>query len=225
MSGMRTGLVLVMCAACLPTLPGCQKAEKPAPKQVEPTKAAPAPPVVGDEEGAFVLRYFSPTSGELIVAKKVSGVPEAARKQVLVVPDDPNKQGPWLFVADLSSKEGEGYPVRVVDRFELERKHEAARPATASTKPTVAAAEGDVILYKTAWCGYCHKAGEYLKLKGVPYVEKDLERDPGARQDMMARAQKAGVPASQLGGVPILWIKGRILSGFSREAIDQALQG
>jgi hypothetical protein len=42
---------------------------------------------------------------------------------------------------------------------------------------------------------------------------------------MMQRAAKAGVPASQLQGVPILYIKGRILSGFSREAIDAALQG
>jgi glutaredoxin len=213
------GVTLVVAVACK------EENNKPVVKPVAPHAEAPVPPLVKDGPGAFVLRYFSPTSGDLIVAKEVSGVPEAARKQVLVVPDDATKQGPWLFVADLSAKEGEQYAVRVVDRFELEKAHAAAQPAAKPASAQVAAADGDVILYKTAWCGYCKKAAEYLRLKGVPYVEKDLERDAGARQDMLARAKKAGVPSSSLGGVPILYIKGRVLSGFSREAIDQALGG
>ena len=152
-------------------------------------------------------------------------VDELQIMQVIVVPDDPTMQGPWLFVADLSQKEETGYPVRVVDRFELEKKVEASRPAPKPKIRAASAGAGEVILYRTSWCGYCEKAGEYLRLKGVPFVSKDIEREPGARQDMMQRAAKAGVPASQLQGVPILYIKGRILSGFSREAIDAALQG
>jgi hypothetical protein len=40
---------------------------------------------------------------------------------------------------------------------------------------------------------------------------------------MLARAQKAGFPAQRLQGVPILYVKGRIIPGFDRNAIDQAL--
>ncbi|MBM4345676.1 MAG: NrdH-redoxin, partial [Deltaproteobacteria bacterium] len=88
-----------------------------------------------------------------------------------------------------------------------------------------AATDQQVIIYRTAWCGYCKKAAEYLRLKGVPFEEKDLERDPGAREDMLARARKAGVPESRLQGVPILSVKGKIINGFDRGAIDRALGG
>ncbi len=221
-------LVLALIAAS-----ACGREPAPAPEAAAPAAVAPAPPVVTDEGGDFVLRYFSPTTGNLLVAQKPSEVPEAARSQVLVSPTDPTKQGPWLFVADLTVRAGAGYEVTVVDRFELEQKVQAEAAARAPSTPAAGATGGDpaaagepqVVLYKTAWCGYCKKAAEYLTLKKVPFVTKDIERDPGARADMMARASKAGVPASQLGGVPVIWIKGRILSGFSREAIDAALGG
>ena len=232
----RLFAIAIAIAAAL-SLPACgKKAEEPAAEGEQSARKLPAAPVVKDGKGPYVLRYFSPTSGDLIVAREVSAVPEAARKQVLVVPEDPALQGPWLFVADLGEKQGEQYAVRVVDRFELEKQRAEAAPqrphagrtaasAAAEGAALQAGAGGEVILYKTAWCGYCKKAGEYLRLKGVQYVEKDIERDPGARQDMLARAQKAGVPQSQLGGVPILYIKGRVLTGFNRQAIDAALGG
>ncbi len=185
----------------------------------------PAPPVVVAEGGPYVLRYFSPTTGNLLVAKKVDDVPEGARAQVLVVPDDPKLQGPWLFVADVSGKPGATYPVQTVDRFAMEREREAEQAKVAQVAKAKAAADGDVVLYKTAWCGYCKKAARYLELKGVAFKALDLERDAGARQDMLRRARAAGFPESRLQGVPILYIKGKILSGFSRDAIDAALQG
>lgn len=220
----------------------CDRAPEPPPPA--PTDAAaPKPPVVRDEAGPYVLRYFAPSTGNLLVARTVNEVPEAARGQVLVSPDDPALQGHWLFVADLSRKEGDSYAVRVVDRFSLEREVAAARPAPSA--PTAGGAAGEApgpgsnaaaaagatagqpqaILYKTAWCGYCRKAAEYMKLNGIPFVERDLERDAGARADMLSRASQAGVAAQSLGGVPVIWIKGRIMSGFSREAIDRAWAG
>ena len=211
--------ILVMATVTLVT--ACGREPDAAATAAPPAAVAPAPPVVTDEGGDFVLRYFSPTTGNLLVAQKPSDVPEAARRQVLVSANDPAKQGPWLFVADLTVRSGAGYEVSVVDRFALEQKVQAeaaarapAAPAPGAANPDAAPGEPQVVLYKTAWCGYCKKAAEYLTLKKVPFVTKDLERDPGARADMMARASKAGVPASQLGGVPVIWIKGRILSGF-----------
>lgn len=211
----------------------CGREPSTTPEAAPAAVVPPAPPVVTDAGGDYVLRYFSPTTGNLLVVQKPSEVPEAARGQVLVSSNDPAKQGPWLFVADLTVRAGDGYEVTVVDRFALEQKVQAEAPAKAPSAPSfgeaaaAGAANGEpqVVLYKTAWCGYCKKAAEYLTLKKVPFVTKDIERDPGARADMMARASKAGVPASQLGGVPVIWIKGRILSGFSRDAIDAALGG
>jgi glutaredoxin len=193
---------------------------------------------LGDGAGPWTLRYFAPATGELVAVKTAAEVPEGARGQVLVAPDDPALQGPWLFVADLSRKEGDRFVVRTVDRGELEKNVAQARPATAAPTgpaPTAAAVApatpgagqgpGEVVIFRTAWCGYCKKTAEYLKLKGVPFVEKDIEADPGARADMVARARKAGVPPEQLQGVPIISIRGRIINGFNREAIDAALRG
>ena len=220
----RTALLALFMALMAAAPLACSKADTEETPAAPPRQPPPAPKV-SDEGGPWVLRYFAPASGQLIVAKKVADVPKGARAQVLVVPEDPALQGAWIFVADLSEAAGDGYPVRVVDRFELEKQVVASRPK-AAPQPTVASASaGEVIIYRTAWCGYCKKAAEYLTLKGVPFVERDLERDPGARQDMLQRAAKAGVPSSQLQGVPILYIKGRILSGFSRPAIDAALGG
>lgn len=215
-------LVWLALAALAATPLACNKAhtdDAAAPPQRRPPPA----PQVTDDPGPWVLRYFAPASGQLIIAKKVADVPKGARAQVLVVPDDPALQGPWIYVADLSQAADAGYPVRVVDRFELERQVVASQPPPTEKAVVKTAGAGEVIIYRTAWCGYCEKAAEYLTLKGVPFVEKDLERDAGARQDMLQRASEAGVPGSQLQGVPIIYIKGRILSGFSRQAIDAAL--
>lgn len=226
--------VLVLLAALAA---GCKgPAEDGAQAEQAAPAAIPAPAPVTEEGGAYTLRYFSAVSGELIAVKKPADVPEGARKQVLVTYDDPALQGPWLYVADLSApgKDGKGYAVSSVDRAELETQVAAARPQPApAAQPGAAAAGGaqaangdnDVIIYRTSWCGYCKKAAQYLQGKGVAFVEKDLEREPGARADMLARAQKAGVPPNSLQGVPILAVKGRMITGFDRNAIDRALAG
>ncbi|MCO4760699.1 MAG: hypothetical protein KC502_04300 [Myxococcales bacterium] len=203
---------------------GCNKT--PPPESAKPAaRKAPPPPVVSDDGGAYVLRYFSPTTGNLLIAKKVDDVPKGARGQVLVVPDDPKLQGPWLFVADLSAPKDGKYSARTVDRFAMEQTRAKEQALVEAATAKADGNKDEVVLYKTAWCGYCKKAARYLTLKGVPFKQLDLERDAGARADMMRRAKEAGFPASRLQGVPILYIKGRILSGFSRDAIDAALKG
>lgn len=214
--------------------------------------AIPQPPPIGDQPGPYVIRYFSPTSGQLVAAKTPSEVPAGARSQVIVSYEDPALQGSWVFVADLTQSQGGTYPVRGVSRAELEAQH--APPPSAAAEPVAQApaapadrapaeqplvrpappaapqqlaksADKEVIIYRTSWCGYCKKTAEYLTLKHVPFVEKDLERDAGARQDMLARAQRAGVPQQRLQGVPILWVRGTMITGFDRNAIDRALGG
>jgi glutaredoxin len=207
-------------------------------------QAPPAPPI-GDAPGPWTLRYFDPASGELKAARAIADVPAAGRAQVLVSYDDPALQGAWIYVADLSQKQGDRYPVRALPRAEIEAQRAAATAArraqpaaatgsaagqgrvagsaAASASEPAAAADRDVIIYRTAWCGYCKKAAEYLRLKGVAFAEKDIEADPGAREDMLRRARAAGFPAERLQGVPILSVRGRIIPGFDRGAIDRAL--
>lgn len=79
---------------------------------------------------------------------------------------------------------------------------------------------GDVVLYATSWCGYCRQAREYFKKKGVKYVEKDLEKDEGAAEELATKASAAGVRPQ---GVPVIDVKGKLILGFDRPALEEAL--
>ena len=45
-----------------------------------------------------------------------------------------------------------------------------------------------VEMYTSPFCGFCHAAKRLLNSKDVSFIEIDVARDPGRRQEMMARA-------------------------------------
>jgi glutaredoxin len=77
-----------------------------------------------------------------------------------------------------------------------------------------------VIVYGASWCGPCHEAAAYLRMKGIPFVEKDVEEDHAAAAEMKGKLQRAGLPG---GSIPVMDVRGKILVGFNPRAIDEAL--
>jgi len=73
---------------------------------------------------------------------------------------------------------------------------------------------GTVEIYVTNWCGYCKKAQNYLKSKGIPYVAYDIEKDSAASQ----RHKELGGR-----GVPLIIIGSNKMSGFSQERLEYYL--
>lgn len=73
-----------------------------------------------------------------------------------------------------------------------------------------------VTLYSTPTCGYCKLAKEYLKAKNVPFTEFNVASDMAKAQEMV---QKSG----QM-GVPVLEVNGKVIIGFNKPAIEQALK-
>lgn len=73
-----------------------------------------------------------------------------------------------------------------------------------------------VTLYSTPTCGYCKLAKEYLKAKNVPFTEFNVASDMAKAQEMV---QKSG----QM-GVPVLDVNGKVIIGFNKPAIEQALK-
>ena len=55
---------------------------------------------------------------------------------------------------------------------------------------------------------------EFLSQKGIPFVERNVGRDPGAREELMALG---------LLSLPVLLIGDKRLTGFNPAAIDAAL--
>jgi glutaredoxin 3 len=68
-----------------------------------------------------------------------------------------------------------------------------------------------VIIYTSDTCGYCHKAKAFLKANGVPFIEKKVDLDPVAQQEMaQMKAQ----------GVPVIKIDDEIMMGFNEPRLE-----
>lgn len=83
------------------------------------------------------------------------------------------------------------------------------------------ASKGTVTLYTTSWCPACKRAKAWLHGKRVVYVEKDVEKEPAAREELAAEAAKQGVGQR---GVPVLNAYGKLSEGFSEQAYTRLLK-
>ncbi|MEW6748428.1 MAG: Uxx-star family glutaredoxin-like (seleno)protein [Candidatus Micrarchaeota archaeon] len=73
----------------------------------------------------------------------------------------------------------------------------------------------DVTIYTTPTCTYCNMAKAYLQSKGVAFKEIDVSKDQEKAREMVRKSQQMGVP--------VLEINGRIIVGFNKPVIDDAL--
>lgn len=94
-----------------------------------------------------------------------------------------------------------------------------------STHAILARAKGEymsttpsVIVYSAEWCAYCKTEKQYLDKLGVSYAVKDIEKTPGAQDELAA---KTGGKAQ---GIPVTDIAGEIVYGFDRARIDELLR-
>ncbi len=78
-----------------------------------------------------------------------------------------------------------------------------------------------VVIYGASWCGPCHEPDSYLSRKGVAHVMKDIERTPGAAEELEAKLERAHARG---GSIPVLDIGGQLLVGYSPPAIDRAVE-
>ncbi|CAA0121273.1 Uncharacterised protein [BD1-7 clade bacterium] len=69
-----------------------------------------------------------------------------------------------------------------------------------------------VIMYATAWCGYCKKARSYFDENGIAYTEYDIEKDAKAK----ARYDKLGGK-----GVPVILVGKERMNGFSESSFER----
>ena len=84
---------------------------------------------------------------------------------------------------------------------------------------TTAAPQAQVIIYSTEWCAFCKTEKQYLDRLGVPFVEKDIETDKEAYEELMKKSGEGGYQ-----GVPVTDIAGELVLGFNRPVIDQLVR-
>jgi glutaredoxin len=215
-------------ALCLLVVLGCGN---PPPSAAE-TKSRPADPIasaeavtppfaIGAEAEGLLLVWYD-AAGAAHIAKSRSEIPAESRARVRIdsldVPPEKRLDPAFVYVADLAKARADGsYAVRKVERDALER---FVVPVKAEEPALAANASSDVIIYGASWCGACKQAARYFHNKGVAFVEKDIEKEPGARSEMLSKARAQGVSTS---GIPVLDVKGTMLGGFNQSAVERLL--
>jgi glutaredoxin len=63
-----------------------------------------------------------------------------------------------------------------------------------------------VVVYTTSWCGWCRKTIAWLDAHGVDYENRDIEKNPRWRAELI---EKAGGDS-----IPVVEIDGELIHGF-----------
>ncbi|MCX6769334.1 MAG: glutathione S-transferase N-terminal domain-containing protein [Candidatus Micrarchaeota archaeon] len=74
-----------------------------------------------------------------------------------------------------------------------------------------------ITVYSTSTCPYCVMAKRYLKEKGLEFEDVDISQDKSRAAEMFSKSGQMGIP--------VLDINGKIIVGFDRTAIENAVRG
>lgn len=213
----RGALVLVLGGALL----ACRGNET-------PTSAAPvrddelhlpASVLVTRERADLLFTWIDPT-GAFHDTTSIDAIPETSRAQVLVrdLSKSPAelRTDTLLYVADLRTADAQGrFSCGVVSRRAFDRR--AVRSVAAETaSAAVATGERLVTVYSTDWCGVCRRTKAFLRGLNVGFVERDVEKDDGAAEELERKAANAGLVPQ---GVPVIDIAGELMLGFDADRL------
>lgn len=57
-----------------------------------------------------------------------------------------------------------------------------------------------ILVYSASWCRDCREAKRFLEANHIPYTEIDVERTPGAIEEIVARVGKRAIPQFVIDG-------------------------
>jgi glutaredoxin-like YruB-family protein len=73
-----------------------------------------------------------------------------------------------------------------------------------------------IVIYTVAWCPHCRELKEYLTSRAIPFINKDVEIDATAMEELTQKYKSQGVPVIVLGA------DREILKGFTPESFEKA---
>ena len=74
-----------------------------------------------------------------------------------------------------------------------------------------------VVLYSTSWCPHCKKAKEYFTRNNIPFINRDVELDDSAMEDLTGKYRSQGVPVIVIGN------DDKVLKGFDQGIFEKAI--
>ena len=163
-----------------------------------------------------MLFTYMDARGDTKTAGRVFDVPKSVRERVYVVdvsksPEE-RQAHKYAFFVNLTEKDASGaYPVVAVSRYD------GAKGSSATLAPAPADA---VVIYSAVWCGYCKKAKAWMKSNNIPFIERDVEKQPGAQEELTKKLAAARI---QAGGVPVIDVAGTLVVGFDKPRLEALL--
>ena len=77
-----------------------------------------------------------------------------------------------------------------------------------------------IVLYSVAWCPHCKEAKEYLTKNTIPFINRDVEVDEQAMENLTGKYKSQGVPVIVIGtGKDEIVVK-----GFTPELFQASLK-
>lgn len=75
-----------------------------------------------------------------------------------------------------------------------------------------------IVLYSVSWCPHCKAAKEYLTQNNIPFINRDVELDDAAMDDLTKKYKSQGVPVIVLGNDEV------VLNGFDQQKLEKAIR-
>ncbi|MCX7959241.1 MAG: hypothetical protein N3B13_09360 [Deltaproteobacteria bacterium] len=218
---MKKTILFLIILAVLISLFSCKKSQQ---AKEEPEEINPPQITVSRENKNLVFSYID-KDGNFRDTQNIDDIPEDSKRQVIVfdtsVPPEKRLSHKIIYIADLTKPDKDGkFRYNIASRYEFESAlREGIRPSSGNTD--VKQDGKSVIIYTTSWCGVCAQLRKYLRAKGVPYVEKDIEKDESARNEMISKLRGSGLKGS---GVPVIDLYGEIIVGFNKELLENKIK-
>jgi len=87
-----------------------------------------------------------------------------------------------------------------------------------SAKPAAPVASyPKIVLYSASWCPHCKQAKEYFAENNIPYINKDVEDDEKAMDDVKIKYKSLGIPVIVIGNDE------KVLKRFNKEEFEKAV--
>lgn len=74
-----------------------------------------------------------------------------------------------------------------------------------------------IVLYSVAWCPHCKEAKEYFTANNIPFINKDVELDEKAMEELTKKYKSQGVPVIVIGDK-------KVLKGFNVDVFEKAVK-
>lgn len=74
-----------------------------------------------------------------------------------------------------------------------------------------------VVLFSTSWCPHCRAAKEYFTKNNIPFINRDVELDSAAMDQVTGKYKSQGVPVIVIGE------DAKVLKGFDPARFEKAV--